>query len=39
MTLMLIEEVAQKTVAVALVDATTGVELKSLDRIEVAIAI
>jgi PglZ domain len=37
-TVMLAEEPAQKTVGIWLLDATTGVELASLDKIEVAIS-
>jgi hypothetical protein len=37
-TLMLAEEPAQKTVGIWLLDATTGVELASLDKIEAAIS-
>ena len=36
---MLVEEITQKTVSVILLDASSGVELASLDRIEVAISI
>lgn len=36
--LMLIEEIAQKTVSVVLLDASSGAELAVLDKIEVAIA-
>ncbi len=35
--MMLIEEIAQKTVSVVLLDAASGAELASLDKIEVAI--
>jgi len=38
-TVMLVEEVMQKTVSVALLDASSGAELKSLDKIEVAISL
>ena len=38
-TVMLVEEVSQKTVSVALLDASSGAELKSLDKIEVAISL
>jgi len=38
-TLMITKESAQKTVAVHLMDATSGVELQRLDKIELAIAI
>jgi hypothetical protein len=38
-TVMLSEEIAEKTVSVALLDATSGAELARLDRIEVAIAL
>lgn len=38
-TVMLIEEVAEKTVGVSLLDATSGVELARLDKIAVAIAL
>jgi len=37
-TVMLLEEVSQKTVGLYLVDATSGAELHSLDKIEVAIS-
>ena len=37
-TVMVAEEPAQKTVGIWLLDATTGVELASLDKIEVAIS-
>jgi len=37
-TVMLIEEISQKTVGLCLVDATSGAELHSLDKIEVAIS-
>jgi hypothetical protein len=37
-TVMLVEEVTQKTVSVALLDASSGAELKSLDKIDVAIS-
>jgi len=37
-TLMVLEEVDQKSVALHLIDAATGVELARLDRIEVAIS-
>ncbi len=36
---MLVEEVTQKTVSVSLLDAATGTELASLDKIEVAISL
>jgi hypothetical protein len=36
---MLTEDLTQKTVGIHLLDATTGAELASLDKIEVAIAI
>lgn len=39
MTLMITDEIAQKTAAVVLLDASTGVELARLDGIEVAIAL
>jgi hypothetical protein len=38
-TVMLTEELTQKTVGIYLLDATTGAELASLDRIEVAISL
>lgn len=38
-TMMLTEELAQKTVGLYLLDATTGAELASLDKIEVAISL
>ncbi len=38
-TVMLSEDVAQKTVGIYLLDANTGVELAALDKIEVAISI
>jgi hypothetical protein len=38
-TLMIIEDIAQKTVGVSLLDATTGAELAVLEKIEVAIAL
>jgi len=38
-TVMLVEEVSQKTVSIALLDASSGAELKSLDKIEVAISL
>lgn len=38
-TMMIVEEISQKTVAVYLIDANSGAELKSLDKIEVAISI
>ena len=37
--MMLTEEIVQKTVGLYLLDATTGAELATLDKIEVAIAI
>ena len=37
-TVMVAEEPTQKTVGIWLLDATTGVELASLDKIEVAIS-
>jgi len=37
-TVMLTEELTQKTVGIYLLDATTGAELASLDKIEVAIS-
>jgi hypothetical protein len=37
-TVMVTEEPGQKTVTVYLIDATTGAELKSLDKIENAIS-
>jgi len=36
---MLVEEISQKTVSVVLLDASSGAELASLDKIEVAISI
>jgi hypothetical protein len=38
-TVMLTEELTQKTVGIHLLDATTGAELASLDKIEVAISL
>ena len=38
-TVMLIEEITQKTVSVVLLDAASGVELATLDKIEVVISI
>jgi len=38
-TVMLVEEVTQKTVSVALLDASSGAELKSVDKIDVAISL
>lgn len=37
--MMVIEEIAQKTVSVHLLDATSGVELARLDKIDVAISL
>jgi hypothetical protein len=37
-TMMIVEEIAQKTVGVFLIDANSGAELKTLDKIEVAIS-
>ena len=37
-TMMIVEEISQKTVAVYLIDANSGAELKTLDKIEVAIS-
>ena len=37
-TVMLVEEIAQKTVGLYLLDANSGAELKSLEKIEVAIS-
>jgi hypothetical protein len=37
--MMVIEEIAQKTVSVHLLDATSGAELARLDKIEVAISL
>ena len=34
----IVEEIAQKTVGVFLIDANSGAELKTLDKIEVAIS-
>jgi hypothetical protein len=38
-TVMLMEELVEKTVGVSLLDATSGVELARLDKIAVAIAL
>lgn len=38
-TLMITEEIEQKTVSIVLLDAVTGSELASLDRVEVAVSI
>jgi hypothetical protein len=38
-TVMLMEEIVEKTVGVSLLDATSGVELARLDKIAVAIAL
>jgi hypothetical protein len=38
-TLMIVEDIAQKTVAVSLLDAASGAELAVLDKIEVAISL
>jgi hypothetical protein len=38
-TVMLMEEIIEKTVGVSLLDATSGVELARLDKIAVAIAL
>ena len=35
---MLVDEISQKTVSVVLLDASSGVELATLDKIEVAIS-
>jgi hypothetical protein len=35
---MIIEDVEQKTVGIHLIDASSGAELKSLEKIEVAIS-
>jgi hypothetical protein len=37
-TVMLVDEIGEKTVRVHLLDATSGAELARLDRIEVALA-
>ena len=37
-TMMIVEEISQKTVGVYLIDANSGAELKTLDKIEVAIS-
>ena len=37
--MMLIEEISQKTVSVVLLDASSGIELATLERIEVAISL
>jgi hypothetical protein len=37
-TVMLEEEISQKTVSVVLLDASSGVELATLDKLEVAIS-
>jgi hypothetical protein len=37
-TVMLVDEIAEKAVRVLLLDATSGTELARLDRIEVALA-
>ena len=37
-TVMLVEEISQKTVSVVLLDASSGVELATLDKLEVAIS-
>ena len=37
-TMMVVEEISQKTVGVYLIDANSGAELKTLDKIEVAIS-
>lgn len=38
-TVMVVEEISEKTVSVHLLDATSGAELARVDKIEVAIAL
>lgn len=37
--MMLVEELAQKSVSVVLLDASSGVELATLEKLEVAISL